>query len=86
MPRKPMKQRQVELYLDGLQDLTNNLQALTKELKEETDSVKSIKANQVIMDFQNMSKQEILALTANQREILIFKVLKALVWNNYEPQ
>lgn len=74
IPKTKLKDSEIRRVLENYDSRTKNL---------EEDS-RSIKANSVIQNFLGLSKADILALTAQQREILIFKVLKALCWSELD--
>ena len=60
-----------------ISDAMSAANALVREMN-------AIYENSVISEFKQMRKSDILALSAVEREILIFKILKALVKDVYD--
>ncbi len=94
IPKKPMSKREIEKQLKDILIKNIELSSKSSQLEEQGNSLvsktdelvvdnASIKNNAVIQNFQSISDIDIMGLTAEEREILIFKVLKALVWSQY---
>jgi len=69
--RKPLSNREIKNRLDSF----DSFSVVVSELNEDKNKTNKM---QVITDFKAMDKQSFLDLTANDRNKLIFKVLKAL--------
>ena len=75
-PRVKLKDKEIRAKLE-------TTEAKTKELIEDN---RSIKSNHVIQNFLAMKKDDILALTATQKNLLIFRLLRALCWSSLDDE
>jgi len=83
MPRKPMTKREMEKIISNLENSFS--ENITKIEELDTDNKKR-KDHDVIKEFVAMKKSDILAKTENEREILQWKILKALCLTELEEE
>ena len=80
-PKRPMTPREILEKISQHSDAIQRHETNVEDLRAERQQVK---ANKIITDFLKMSKSEILELTVNEREILQWKILKALCLGTLE--
>ena len=84
-PKKPMNSKQIENYINSLCMANSILQQENAELKEDLKVFQNersiIKSNKILIDFVKMKKADLLSLSAAEKSLQVFKVLKALCFS-----